>query len=279
MRLAIILGITEEAVVGHLVRFWGWVDANLSLDSSPEMSRSCPVLSGTKTGLDRVAAREGFVDAMVTVGWLIDDSGKIAIPNYEHHLSKSAKTRALETRKKQRFRAKKNAFVPDVSTDASPKMSRSHRDKKGDDSGTETVTREEKRREEDKYNKPLTPLPFSSPNFAAAWERWKVYRSEIRKPLKPSTIKQQFADFAAWGEADSIEAIDTAIRNGWQGVFRPKDNHGKDSKRDCTSGAIEAPSGKFAHLTPEATEAKREARRSAESPDPVSPDHANGDPF
>lgn len=127
MRLAEVLGVDEMAVVGHLVCFWSWVDQN--------MSGSCPVARGTKTGLDRVAGRTGFAEAMVEVGWLTLTDGRIEIPNYEHHLSQSAKARALEARRKKASRTN----VPR----ASGQMSGSQPDK--------NRTREEKRREEKKY--------------------------------------------------------------------------------------------------------------------------------
>jgi len=96
MELARILELDEMTIVGHLVCFWSWVDQNLS----PE----CPDASGTKRGLDRVAGRDGFVDAMVEVGWLLFDGHTVKIPNYDHHLSQSAKKRGLEARKKTRQR-------------------------------------------------------------------------------------------------------------------------------------------------------------------------------
>ena len=105
MELARLLSIDEMAVVGHLVCFWSWVDQNLS----PE----CPATNGTKRGLDRVAGRDGFVDAMVTVGWLTFNGQEVRVPNYEHHLSQSAKKRGLESRKKQRQR-KPSRSCPDT---------------------------------------------------------------------------------------------------------------------------------------------------------------------
>lgn len=108
MQLASLLGLEEMAVVGHLVLFWSWVDQNLS----PE----CPVVSGTKSGLDRVAGRDGFATAMVAVGWLLFDGDKIEIPNYGHHLSTSAKKRAMDSRKKRNQRKS----VPVLSPPASP---------------------------------------------------------------------------------------------------------------------------------------------------------------
>jgi len=97
MQLAGLLDIDEHTVVGHLVAFWSWVDAN--------MSRDCPDTTGTKRGLDRVAGRDGFTDALVQVGWLEFDGSRVTVPHFEYHLSQSAKTRATDARKKARQRA------------------------------------------------------------------------------------------------------------------------------------------------------------------------------
>lgn len=97
MQLAELLGIDEFAVVGHLVCFWSWVDENVSSE--------CPVVIGTKKGLDRVAGRDGFSDAMISVGWLEMEGNSVSIPHLEYHLSKGAKTRAIEARKKIKQRA------------------------------------------------------------------------------------------------------------------------------------------------------------------------------
>ena len=93
MGMANELGISEFEVVGHLVCFWTWVDQNLSAE--------CPVVSGTMSGLDRVAGLTGFCSAMVDVGWLELTNGEVKIPNYDDHLSQSAKSRTLEAKRKR----------------------------------------------------------------------------------------------------------------------------------------------------------------------------------
>ena len=117
MQLAEILGVDELQVVGHLVLFWSWCDANMSLD--------CPDVSGTKRGLDRASCRDGMVDAMVSVGWLEifeeDGQERYRIPNFERHLSKSAKTRANEQRKKQRQRICPDGIGTNVPMDGGTK--------------------------------------------------------------------------------------------------------------------------------------------------------------
>ena len=122
MLLSEILDISPMEVVGNLVCFWTWVDQNLS--------DSCPVVSGTFSGLDRVAGRAGFAQAMIDVGWLTVEDGNVRIPNYEDHLSESAKARGVEAKKKRIQRRKSGQMSPSV------------RDKKRTEGGLE------KRREE-----------------------------------------------------------------------------------------------------------------------------------
>jgi hypothetical protein len=125
MLLAEKLDVSHYEAVGHLVAFWQWVDLNMSPD--------CPQVKGTKKGLDRVAGRDGFADALVSVGWLEVQDGVVFIPGYEVHLSKSAKERAKGQKKKAMQRIK---------------LSPAEGDKQGDKNGTKGGTREEKRREE-----------------------------------------------------------------------------------------------------------------------------------
>jgi hypothetical protein len=130
MQMAEILDMDELQVVGHLVLFWSWCDANMSLD--------CPDVNGTKRGLDRASCRDGMVDALVTVGWLsesvVDGRTVYSIPHFERHLSKSAKTRANEQRKKQRQRscpAANGTTVPRVNgTQPGPEKRREEKKRK-----------------------------------------------------------------------------------------------------------------------------------------------------
>lgn len=103
MQLSDIFGISPYEVVGHLVSFWFWVDRNVSLE--------CPAVPGTKSGLDRVSGRDGFADALIRVGWLRIEDGLVSIPNYDNHLSTTAKQRAGEAKKKAKQRTKLKALA------------------------------------------------------------------------------------------------------------------------------------------------------------------------
>lgn len=71
------------------------------------------------------------------------------------------------------------------------------------------------------------PDKLKTPEFAAKWAEYVAYRVTARmKPLKPPSVVKQLASMAAWGPTAAIASIDTTIRNGWQGLFEPKNGHG-----------------------------------------------------
>jgi hypothetical protein len=211
MQLASILGIDEMTVVGHLVLLWSWADENLSA--------FCPVASVTKNGLDRVAGREGFTDAMVAVGWLSFRDGMVEIPNYEHHLSESAKKRALDARRKTSVR-KLSAKCPD-----------GKRTNVRFQSGQKTdQRREEKNRDIEKNN---SRMAFESETFLTQWQRWAEYRqqkwdagySEIELDSVQMSIA---AAFGPAGESEAVAALEYSIAHGAKNPILNGDHRKRD---------------------------------------------------
>ncbi len=79
-------------------------------------------------------------------------------------------------------------------------------------------------------------LPFDSKAFSEAWATWIEYRKEMKKPLKPTTVKAQWKELVKWGEQKSIDAIEQSIKNGWQGLFEPRQNgFGQYNKKPLTA--------------------------------------------
>jgi len=198
MELSRLLNIDEMAVVGHLVCFWSWVDQNLS----PE----CPDASGTKRGLDRVAGRDGFVDAMVEVGWLLFDGHTVKIPNYDHHLSQSAKKRGLEARKKTRQRNVSSKCPADNGTTTGQKGG------------------PEKRREEinnigGQSREYTIPSKLESPECQAAAEKWFAYlRSKGLEDKSPEgndiALAEWWLQMGRLGKDDFLNAVSQSIAAG-----------------------------------------------------------------
>ena len=75
------------------------------------------------------------------------------------------------------------------------------------------------------------PTELDTPEFNTAWNEFLQHRKEKRAPMTPTAQKNMFGKFTAWGVASAVAAIDTAISNGWTGVFEPKENNSK-SKPD-----------------------------------------------
>jgi hypothetical protein len=69
-------------------------------------------------------------------------------------------------------------------------------------------------------------LPIQSEAFKEAWNLWCQHRTEIKKPLKPTSCDQQLKQLAEWGEARAIAAIRYTVAKGWQGIQEP------DAKRN-----------------------------------------------
>lgn len=93
----------------------------------------------------------------------------------------------------------------------------------------------------------VIPENLRTPRFLHLWDDWVRHRSEIRKPLKPTTIAYQLKRLAAWGEAAACAAIEESIAQGWQGLFPPKgSNHGTGGARG--TGQTYEPGTDYDHL-------------------------------
>ena len=137
------LGIHPDHAFGMCFRFWSWCDDNLADGHARGV---------TKTILDRAIGHDGFAQAVINAGWLIDLGDAIQIPNFNRHLSQSAKNRALASERKRNQRAESHGEVT--------QKSRSDRDR--------NVTREEKRREdEERDNASGSNLPESQSHILA----------------------------------------------------------------------------------------------------------------
>lgn len=90
------------AIAGHLncshgdaflacIRIWLWAD---------QQSRNGHDLGVTKTAIDRIGGVTGLSDALAKTGWLKDRNGVLSIPNFDRHNGKTAKERALATKRK-----------------------------------------------------------------------------------------------------------------------------------------------------------------------------------
>ena len=68
----------------------------------------------------------------------------------------------------------------------------------------------------------LHPSLAANDDFRAAWAEWWKYRGGRKLTRNATTMQAQLAALAAVGPAAAVDAIQTAIRSGWQGVFPEK---------------------------------------------------------
>lgn len=194
LRLATILKIHPDHAYGLCSRFWCWCDDNLS-------SGHLPGVTGQQ--LDMVMGHDGFSSALISVGWLQAREGSLVIPNFNRHLSQSAKSRALAARRQDKHRSRKSN-APSV-TKTSPEK-----------------RREEERREEEKEEKesPLPPVAETSEASMLAME----FHFRI-----PGTSKPIISDLTAEFQA-KLDWLKAQGRNETEHILACI----KDPKRDRT---------------------------------------------
>lgn len=89
-QIADMADIDIDAVVGKLLRVWGWFDQQTEKGNAPSV---------TKKLLNRLVGVNNFCECMVAVGWMDDDGKSISLPNFCRHNGKTAKNRALTAKR------------------------------------------------------------------------------------------------------------------------------------------------------------------------------------
>jgi hypothetical protein len=88
-------GFQEHVIVGLLHKLWSWADEQIADGNAPGV---------TEAFIDRFLGIAQFATALSDVGWLEINADGIAFPNWDRHMSKSAKTRAVTTDRVNKLR-------------------------------------------------------------------------------------------------------------------------------------------------------------------------------
>lgn len=196
-RIAGILQIDPDTVVGKLVKVWRWFDAHTEDGNAAGVTYAL---------VDHLTSVTGFAEAMAHAGWLVQDGYTLTLPNFSRHNGKTAKNRALTAKRVAKCKGKSNAEGNGASV-------------------TTALPKEEKRREENieaKAAAPAAPLPDWLP--PSAWGDFLAHRKAIKKPMGEGAIARMLKSLAAMQHdgVDVLGRMDESIRNGWADVYPPK---------------------------------------------------------
>ncbi len=94
---------------------------------------------------------------------------------------------------------------------------------KGDEGNTRKGIKEGRKR----ADAPLPSIPdaLKTPEFEAAWNDWIADRKTRGKKVTALAAARQLKQLEAWGVTKAIQSIEKSIRNGYQGLFEPHDEH------------------------------------------------------
>lgn len=152
LRIAMLLSIHPDHAFGLCIRFWSWCDDNMT-DGTAKLS--CQIL-------DAVLGTSGFAAALIEVGWLKDRKNALEIPNFDRHLSQSAKVRCAATERKRKSRESKAAAAPSQESVTAV-----------------TKKRDQRREEKSKENKPPYPPSAKPPPDPDGWD---LKLEDLRNP-------------------------------------------------------------------------------------------------
>lgn len=141
------VGLPLEMVVGIVSRLWSWFDQHTAEGETDKIGKakvnriivtSVTQLRDNCHNLDVTSVTNNFIECLKVIGWIAEnDIGGYTLPKWGEHNGATAKKRATDTKRQQNHRLK-HGDVTSVTQDRDT-----------------SVTREEKRREEN--NTPLPP--------------------------------------------------------------------------------------------------------------------------
>ena len=93
--------------------------------------------------------------------------------------------------------------------------------------GSTTLNRQSNRQLNQRAEDVPVPASLTTPAFLEKWAEWLEYRRKVKKiPVSLKAAKLQLRDCAEAGPEAARDAIETAMRSDWQGLF-PNGGKGK----------------------------------------------------
>jgi hypothetical protein len=223
IQIAGLTGLDSDAVLGKLIRIWIWADKE-TIDGY--------VRGVTSAFLDTKARHSGFAKAMKAAGWLGEDEGGIRIPNFDRHMSESAKKRALAVVRMQNSRANRDE-------DVTPPAQQKRKQKcNASISSSNTPSINSLRGGVEGV---LFPPALDTPECRAAWDEWLAHKHDIGKPYKTARSQsQKLKELSTLGPERFVAAVRHSIGEEWQGIHEKKEYSGTGRRRSNTQGTMDA---------------------------------------
>jgi chorismate mutase len=179
--IAAALEIDPDAVVGKLLRVWGWFDQQTEDGNAPSVSKML---------LDRLVGVTGFCKAVIEADWMQDDGSTLSLPHFDRHNGKTAKNRATTAKRVASFKNKAAKSNAEGNVQVTPAP----------------LPKEEKRREEN-ILKDITPtaLPATPKKIELDYSSWPSQPSDqvmtdwlsMRKRLKANVSQTVINRFSS----------------------------------------------------------------------------------
>lgn len=202
--IAEMLGIEDpDTVAGKLIRVWSWATRNCNADGVTNVT--------AMKHIDRCAGVTGFAKSMEKAGWLVVSNGRLVFPNFDRHISQTAKERALTSKRVAK-----------------------HRANSGNGSSV-TKTLPEKRREEVQYPSDIVRR-FSKPTVDEVAE----YGATLSPPFTKAAKFHSFYESNGWKVGKNpMKDWKAAVRT-WNNENGPQHRE-KKAQSEYTSNELQIP--------------------------------------
>lgn len=103
LAMSAITGFEPDLIVGKCIRLWRWFDQHTQDGNATGVTL---VTLGYAIGNGESSAK--FINALHSVGWLIEDAAGVRLPNFDRHNGETSKARALTAKRVAKHKAKSN---------------------------------------------------------------------------------------------------------------------------------------------------------------------------
>lgn len=251
-QIADLADIDSDAVVGKLLRVWGWFDQQTEDGNAPSVSKRL---------LDRLVGVTGFCDHMKAVGWMVEVDGVITLPHFDRHNGKTAKNRLLTAKRVANHKAANAKGNARSVSDALPRedVEKNKREEQKQRAGAADASPDSPAENPSKPDQPASKVRATRLTqdwtLPAEWREWAATnRPDLASDL--DRIAEGFRDYwIAKSGKDATKADWLATWRNWirnqkpTGIVRQfpgQSRHTGFDKRDYTAGMTQREDGTYA---------------------------------